>query len=55
LELDITIEKKRTYLVAEAPFVLLDLPNTYNQQYGDQQCSVFLDEAQPIIKRKIFG
>lgn len=48
-----TIKKSGTYLVGEASYILVDVPNTYTQQYGNQQFGAFIDIVQPIIRRKI--
>ena len=49
-----TIKKTNTYIVGEAAFVKVDVPETYTQQYGNQQFGAFVDIVQTVLKRKVF-
>jgi len=49
-----TIKKTGTYIVGEVAFVKVNVPETYTQQYGNQQLGGFVDIVQPILKRKVF-
>lgn len=53
IDFNSTIKKSGTYFVGEASYILIDVPNTYTQQYGNQQFGAFIDIVQPIIRRKI--
>lgn len=53
IDFNSTIKKFGTYFVGEASYILIDVPNTYTQQYGNQQFGAFIDIVQPIIRRKI--
>lgn len=53
IDFNSTIKKSGTYFVGEASYILIDVPNTYTQQYGNQQFGAFIDVVQPIIRRKI--
>ena len=54
IDLSTTIQKTGTYIVGEAVYIMIDVPETYTQQYGDKQKGAFIDIVQPIVKRKIF-
>lgn len=54
IDLSTTIQKTGTYIVGEAIYVMIDVPETYTQQYGNTQRGLFIDVVQPILKRKIF-
>ena len=49
-----TIMKWGTFIVGEASYTMIDVPETYTQQYGNQQWGMFVDVVQPILRRKIF-
>ena len=53
IDFNSTIKKSGTYFDGEASYILIDVPNTYTQQYGNQQFGAFIDIVQPIIRRKI--
>lgn len=44
-----------TTIVGEWAWILVDVPNTYTQQYGDRQQGGFIDLVQPLLKRRILG
>jgi hypothetical protein len=54
IDFNTTIKKTGTYIVGEYSFVLVDVPETYTQQYGNKQQGFFIDIVQPIIRRKMF-
>lgn len=54
VDLNTTIKKTGTYIVGEAVWVMVDVPSTYTQQYGNKQQGAFIDVVQPILKRKMF-
>ena len=45
----------RTYLNAEWTLINLDIPESYSQQFGDQQAGGFVDVVQPVFRKSIFG
>jgi hypothetical protein len=53
VDLKTTIKKTGTYIVGEAVFIKVDVPDTFTQQYGSKQLGAFLDVVQPILKQKI--
>lgn len=50
-----TIPKLKTAITGEWVWAVIDIPETYTQQYGSKQQGGFLDIVQPILKRKMFG
>jgi len=54
LDLTTTIKESGTYIVGEVAYVLVDVPETYSQQYGNKQWGAFIDVVQPLLRRKIF-
>ena len=50
-----SIKKFGTYVVGEMVWVLVDVPSTYTQQYGDKQRGAFIDIVQPVLKRAILN
>ena len=54
IDLSTTIQKIGTFIVGEAVYIMIDVPETYTQQYGDKQKGAFIDIVQPIVKRNVF-
>jgi len=54
IDMNTTIKKTGTYIVGEAVWIMVDVPSTYTQQYGNKQQGAFLDIVQPVLKRKMF-
>lgn len=50
-----TIPKCGTTFVGEIAQVMVQVPETYSQTFGEKQFGGFLDIVQPIVRRKIFG
>lgn len=50
-----TVPKIKTTVIAEWAWVFVDVPNTYTQQFGNQQYGGFIDIIQPVLTRTIFG
>ena len=48
-----TLPKIGTKIVGEVSYVMVDVPDTYTQQYGSRQLGMFVDFIQPILRRKI--
>ncbi|MEB2787080.1 hypothetical protein [Algoriphagus persicinus] len=55
VDFNTTISKTNTYLVGEWAWVLVDVPETYSQQFGDRQQGGFVDVVQPILRGKLAG
>jgi len=53
VDLNTTIKKTGTYIVGEASYTMIDIPDTYTQQYGSKQWGGFIDIVQPVIRREI--
>lgn len=53
VDLNTTIKKTGTYIVGEASYTMIDIPDTYTQQYGSKQWGGFIDIVQPVIRRKM--
>jgi len=53
IDLNTTIQQTGTYIVGEVVWVMVDVPSTFTQQYGNKQQGAFVDVVQPILKRKI--
>lgn len=50
-----TLPGTRTALTGEWAWVMVDVPSTYSQQFGDRQQGGFLDIVQPIVHTNVFG
>lgn len=55
IDFNTTIPKIKTYINAEWVWAMVDVPQTYTQQFGNRQQGGFIDIVQPVIKRKILG
>jgi hypothetical protein len=55
VDYNLTLPKSKTYITTEWTYIKVNVPETYSQQYGNQQGGGFLDVVQPVIKRNIFG
>lgn len=53
IDFNTTLPSTGTYIVGETVWVLVDVPATYTQQYGNKQQGTFIDIVQPVLKRKI--
>jgi hypothetical protein len=53
IDINSTIQKLGTYINAEAVMALIDVPDTYSEQFGTQQFGFYVDVVQPILKRKM--
>jgi len=45
----------QTFIKTEWAFVLIDVPETFSQQFGNKQAGGFIDFVQPVTRRNIFG
>lgn len=55
VDFNTTLTLTNTYLVGEWAWVMVDVPETYSQQFGDRQQGGFVDVVQPILKGKLAG
>ncbi|HTF05306.1 MAG TPA: hypothetical protein VK826_14855 [Bacteroidia bacterium] len=55
IDFNTTIPKIGTVIIAEVAQVLVQIPASYSQQFGNSQFGGFVDIVQPIVKRKMFG
>ena len=55
VDFNTTISKTNTYLVGEWAWIMVDIPETFIQQFGDRQKGGFIDVVQPILKGKLAG
>lgn len=55
IDVNTTLPKLNTFITGEWAWVIVQVPETYTQQYGNKQQGGFLDIVQPIIKRRIAG
>ncbi len=55
LDYNTRIPGVQTFITGEWAWVLVDVPGTYSQQYGDRQHGGFLDLVQPVLKRPVLG
>ncbi|GAB5539376.1 MAG: hypothetical protein Salg2KO_14790 [Salibacteraceae bacterium] len=53
LDFNTTIRKSGTYIVGEAAVVMVEVPETYSQQFGTNQRGFFVDVVQPLLRRKV--
>lgn len=53
LDLNTTINKTGTGLIGEMAYIWVDVPDTFTQQFGNQQAGFFVDIIQPVLKTKI--
>lgn len=50
-----TTIKKKTNVTGEWVWAMVDVPETFTQQYGNKQKGGFVDVVHPILKKQIFG
>ena len=55
IDFNTTIPKAKTVITSEFAWTLIDIPDTYTQQYGKKQRGGFIDIVQPLIKKSMFG
>jgi len=55
LDFNTVIPKIKTYITTEWVWAMVDVPETYTQQFGSKQQGGFIDIVQPVLKRKILG
>ena len=55
IDFNTTLPNINTYIVGEWSWVMVDVPDTYTQQYGNKQQGGFVDIVQSIFQKKILG
>lgn len=50
-----TLPISNTYINTEWAWVMVDVPDTYSQQYGEKQTGGFFDLVQPLFKGNVLG
>lgn len=55
VDIDFTIPATETELRGEAVKILVDVPESYTQHYGNHQQGFYLDIVQPLLKKPMFG
>ncbi|MEX1011498.1 MAG: hypothetical protein WDZ29_05490 [Balneolaceae bacterium] len=55
LDFNSKLEKTNTFITGEWAWVMVDVPETYGQQFGDRQQGGFLDIVQPVLRRSLGG
>lgn len=55
IDFNSTLPKWKTSFFAEWVWILVDVPATYTQQYGNKQQGGYLDIVQPILSKPMFG
>jgi hypothetical protein len=55
VDFNTTLPLTKTWITAEWAWVLVDVPETYSQQFGTRQMGGFIDFVQPIFRQNILG
>ncbi len=55
IDFQTTLPPFGTKILGEWAWVLVDVPDTYSQQFGERQQGGFMDLVQPVLQRKILG
>lgn len=55
VDFNTTLPAINTYVVGEWAWVMVDVPATYSQTYGDRQRGGFIDVVQPVLTRRMLG
>lgn len=55
IDFNTTIPKIKTYINGEWAWINVDVPETYSEQFGEEQQGGFIDFVQPVLKRPMFG
>jgi hypothetical protein len=55
IDFNTTLPFTKTYLTTEWTWIMVDVPETYSQQFGRKQTGGFLDIVQPVFRKSIFG
>lgn len=55
LDFNTTLPKIKTFITTEWAWILVDVPGTYSQQFGNKQHGGFLDIVQPVLTKNMLG
>ncbi len=55
LDYNTIIPVSNTSINTEFAWIMIDVPQTYSQQFGDKQYGGFIDIVQPILKKRMFN
>lgn len=55
VDFNTVLPKLNTFITGEWAWILIDVPETFTQQFGDRQQGGFVDIVQPIYKGKAFN
>ncbi|MEQ8812296.1 MAG: hypothetical protein RIE59_24725, partial [Imperialibacter sp.] len=55
VDVNTTLPFSKTYIVGEWAWVMVDVPETYSQTYGNKQRGGFIDIVQPVLNRPMLG
>lgn len=55
LDFNTTLPITKTFITSEFAWITVDVPETYTQQYGDEQRGGFVDIVQPVLTKNILG
>jgi hypothetical protein len=53
VDFNTTLPKIKTFITTEWAWVIVNIPETYTEQFGSRQQGGFIDIVQPILKRKV--
>jgi hypothetical protein len=53
IDFSTTIKSTGTHITAEAALIIVDIPETYTEQYGSEQHGAFMDIVQPVFRGKV--
>jgi hypothetical protein len=55
VDINTTLPFSKTYIVGEWAWVMVDVPETYSQTYGNKQRGGFIDVVQPVLSQPMLG
>jgi hypothetical protein len=55
IDINTTLPGIKTYVVGEMAFIKINVPDTYTQNYGENQQGFFLDVVQPIWQNEVLN
>ncbi|CAD5284918.1 MULTISPECIES: hypothetical protein [unclassified Imperialibacter] len=55
VDVNTTLPFSKTFIVGEWAWVMIDVPETYSQTYGNKQRGGFIDVVQPVLSQPMLG
>jgi hypothetical protein len=55
VDFNTTLPKLNTFITGEWAWIMVDVPSTYSQQFGNRQQGGYVDLVQPVFKKTILG